>query len=210
MSSLHNNQKKVYHSDLWLSHSQLLLLEEAENRKFDKDPKWAIEILNKVLYDDPWCIPALEELADNQLSLWEDEKSLNTANFILSLDKKSYTANYLAWFILSKKNKHKDSVKFLWAANELRPNNPEVLRSYWWSLFMSWEIWKWIALIERARNLLWNDTQILNDLAVCMIETWNIEKWIDLLSEVQDIDPWNKRTERTLAFLKKNIKNLKK
>ena len=204
MSNLNKNQKKIFKSNLWLSFEQLSLLNKAEDKKFNKDYKWAIEILNEVLYDDPWCVPALEELSDNQLSLWENEKALNTAKFILSLDNKSYTANYLAWFISSRINNHKDGVKYLWAANKLRPNNPEVLRCYWWSLFMSGETWKWIALLERARNLFSNDTQILNDLAVCMIETWNVEKWIDLLSEIQDIDPWNKRAEHTLMFLEKN------
>lgn len=200
------NNKKIFNSNLWLSHWQLIQLEKAENKKFQKDYKWAVEILNEILYDDPWCVPALEELADNQLSLFEDEKALNTSKFILSIDKKSYTANYIAWFISSKKTNHEDGIKYLSDANDLRPNNPEVLRCYWWSLFMAWQKSKWIALIERAKNLMPNDPQILNDLAVCMIETWNIEKWIDLLSEIQDVDPWNKRAEHTLLFLQK-IKN---
>lgn len=184
-------------------------LDKAETDKLNWNPEPAIEILNEILYEDPWCVPALEELADCQLLTWQDEKSFKTANFILELDENNYTAHYLLWFILSKKTNFKESVNYLEEANKLRPNNPEVLRCYWWSLFMDKQHWKWISLLERARNLLPNDTQILNDLAVCMIETWSVSKWIDLLSEVQEIDPSNQRAAHTLWFLQKNILNKK-
>lgn len=203
-------KKKIYNNSFWISQEQIEILDKAENEKHNWNYEEAINLLNKVLYEDPWCVPALEELSDCQLSIWDDKKALKTAEFILTLSEKSYTANYLIWFILWKFSKFKQSIKYLLEANKLRPNNPEVLRCYWWSLFMSWEKTKWISLIERAKNLMPNDTQILNDLAVCMIETWSITKWIDLISDIQEIDPWNKRAAHTLSFLQKNIINTKK
>jgi tetratricopeptide (TPR) repeat protein len=203
-------EKKIYSDEHWVSHEQMQILEQAEIKKYEWNPKWAMELLNEILYDNPWCIPALEEIADCQLTIWEDEKALKTAQFINSLTTKSYTSYYLTWFIMWKNKNFKESIKFLQQANKLNPNNPEVLRCYGWSLFMLWETWKWISLIERAKNLLSDDTQILNDLAVCKIQTWKIEEWIQLLSDVQEIDPWNQRANHTISFLKNNIKKIEK
>lgn len=192
-----------------LSNEQLKELDKAERKKISKDHKWAIEILNQILYDDPWCVYALEELADNLLSLDEIDKALQAAEFVLTLTTKSYWAYYLAWFIYSKKWNYKKSIELLKKANELRPNNPEVLRCYWWSLFMSGQRWKWIVLLERAKNLHPKDTQVLNDLAACMIDIWNVQKWLDLLDEIQEIDPENQRAVHALDFLKKNLNKIK-
>jgi len=197
--------KKIYSDEFWLSQEQMQVLDKAEDEKLNWNLEAAMEILNEVLYEDPWCVPALEEIADCQLLSWQDDKSFKTAEFILELDENNYTAHYLLWFIYWKKTKFKESIKYLEEANKFRPNNPEVLRCYWWSLFMNKQRSKWVALLERARNLMPNDTQILNDLAVCMIETWNVSKWIDLLSEVQEIDPLNQRAIHTLWFIQKNV-----
>ena len=47
----------------------LLMLQEAEDLKFSGKYKAAIQIAEKILFEDPGNVPALEEIAHNYLSL---------------------------------------------------------------------------------------------------------------------------------------------
>jgi len=52
--------------------------------------------------EDAECIPALEEIADNLLSLGKKKECEKTLQYILSLTDVSYTASYIYGFLLSK------------------------------------------------------------------------------------------------------------
>jgi len=184
----------------------LLKLEESENEKLEWNFESALRISQSILYIDPTCVPALEEIADNYLSLDKTKESEKTAQFALDLDPNSYTANYILWFILSKKTDFKKSVEYLETANKLKPNNAEIIRCLWWSLFMSWDRDRWIVVLERANNLFPEDVMILCDLAVSYIDVWKITKATELLLKAQSIDPDDKRVLGSIDY----IENLRK
>lgn len=179
----------------------LLKLEESENYKLEWNFQKALEVAQSILYVDPACVPALEEVADNYLSLWKINESKKAAEFALDLDQNSYTANYIIWFILSKESKFKDSVGYLEVANSIRPNNAEIIRCLWWSLFMSWDRERWVVVLERAKNLFPDDVMILCDLAVCYIESKKFSQASDLLTKAAQIDPNDERVISSIKFI---------
>jgi len=82
-----------------LSGSTLQVLQRAEDLKIAGKHQKAIEVLQRVLVRDPECVEAIEEVADNLLSLDEFEKAENVAQFVLSLDSKSFIANHVLGFL---------------------------------------------------------------------------------------------------------------
>lgn len=179
----------------------LEMLEESENKKLEWKFKEALEIAQKILVENAECIPALEEVADNFLSLNEINKSEKTVKYILSICDKSYTANYIFWFILSKKLEFSNSVTYLENANKLKPNNAEILRCLWWSYFMAWDKSKWILILERALNLFPNDIMIMCDLIMCYIELMKLEQAVDLIIKAKKINPNESRLWDAISLL---------
>jgi len=197
------NKKFTKQENHWLQSDLLIELSTIEDLKFNWKIEEAIKRLNEILYEDPWNVFAVEELADCQLRIWDDKKALKTAKFALQLNSQSYTWNYLAWFILWKHWKNKEAVKYLTEANKIQKNNPEILRCLWWSTLMWWLPAKWIILLERARNISPEDVTILNDLAVAYIQTGEVDEWVNIIEEIQNISPWDERATHTMNFLRK-------
>lgn len=183
----------------------LAKLEESENRKLEWKYDEALAIAQEIIVENPECIPALEEVADNLLSLWKTKESKKTAVYILKLTDTSYTAYYILGFINSKHNNFTESIKFLQKANEIKPNNAEILRCLWWSLFMNWDKVKWIHILERALNLYPKDIMILCDLAMCNLDVDKIDKSVELISKAKELNPSDERVHETYLILKSYI-----
>lgn len=187
----------------------LKMLEESENCKLEWKYEKALEIAQKIVVEDAECIPALEEIADNLLSLNKIKESEKTIKYIFTLTDDSYTANYIYWFLLSKKWMFHESVMYLDKANKLRQNNAEILRCLWWSLFMASDKKRWLLILERARNLFPSDVMILCDLAVCYLDLHEDEKAINTLIKASEIDPNDERVIKTMkmAYEIQKVKN---
>ena len=179
----------------------LKMLEESENLKLSWDYDGALSVSQKIVVEDAECIPALEEIADNLLSLGKKEECEKTLQYILSLTDVSYTASYIYGFLLSKEWKFDKSVEFLEEANRLKQNNAEILRCLWWSLFMSWNKKRWLLILERARNLFPEDVMILCDLAVCYIDLKENSKAVNVLLKAKEIDPNDERVARSMGMI---------
>ncbi len=86
-----NNEENIYN---YPDHI-LDMLEKSEMKKLEGKFEEALDIAQKILLEDTECIPALEEVADNLLSLGKHEKAEKTVRYILSVAENSYTANYI-------------------------------------------------------------------------------------------------------------------
>src|SRR3990167_2711097 len=111
------------------------ILEEAEKLKLNCQHKESIELLEGLLLGDPANVAALEELADNELSLERYDRALKAAKQAVALDPESYMGHYILGFIASLEEKWDASADELQLANRMKPNNPEILSCLGWTLF---------------------------------------------------------------------------
>src|SRR3989344_4077254 len=114
-------------------------LERAEQLKLECKHEEAIAILEKLLIDDPENVSALEEIADNELSLGNFDRAEVAAKRAVDLDDESYTGEYIIGFLRSRTEEWKEAVAHLQCANNLKPNNAEILRCLGWALFHTGE-----------------------------------------------------------------------
>lgn len=170
-------------------------LESIESLKLNGKHEESIREAQKLLCEDPDCVGALEELADNYVSLDRFQNAEKAARRALLLDKESYTAYYILGFLASHDQKWDASAEFLKKANNLCPNNPEILRCLGWSSFNAGKRAQGIVTLERALNLDSNNSLTLCDLGICYMQTKNFAKSTELLKKAMEIDPGNKRIQ---------------
>ena len=167
------------------------VLEEAEKLKLNCQHEESIELLEGLLLSDPANIAALEELADNELSLERYDRALKAAKQAVALDPESYMGHYVLGFIASMQEDWEIAESSLKRANELKASNAEILRCLGWVLFRRGQKVQGIVTLERALNLDPENTLSLCDLGVCYLEAQNLSKAHTLFERVLDLDPMN-------------------
>ena len=181
----------------------LARLEEAEKLKLQGENKAALVILEELLIEDPSNVSALEEIADNELSLEQYERSLKAAKQALKLDKDSYTALYILGFLASHDEDFAKSITYLTKANQLKANNPEILRCLGWSLFCSGKQTQGLVTLERALNLDPNNSLALCDLGTAYLQVRDFSKAKALFNRTLDLDPHNARAQECVQAVER-------
>ncbi len=176
------------------------LLRQAEQLKLSADHEEALIILEQVLIRDPDNVVALEEVADNELSMEQYDRAERAALRALALDHESFNAHYVLGFVASHRERWADSIRELKAANFLEPNNPEILRCLGWSLFSGGEPLAGMVTLERALNLEDSNPLILCDLGVVYLKMKDFPKAKALLERALQIDPENLRAQECLTM----------
>lgn len=174
-------------------------LEQAEQLKLSGKHHEAIAILEDLLLEDPTNVSALEEIADNELSLERFDRAEAAAQQSIDMDASSYTGHYILGFIRSSERKWEDSLKHLKEANKLKPNNPEILRCLGWVLFNMGQRPQGVVTLERALNLDSDSTLTLCDLGVAYLDLKNFAKAKALFLRALDLDPTNPRAKECIA-----------
>ena len=195
------------------SSNTLERLEKAEQLKLEGHHKEAIEILEMLLLEDPQNVAALEELADNELSLEHYERAHTAANQAVTLDDNSYTGFYILGFLSSYREQWTEATESLKKANMLKPNNPEILRCLGWALFNEGHRAQGIVTLERALNLDDENALTLCDLGVAYLQTKNFTKAKSLFIRALELDPENERAREcveAVARLESAVKLNKK
>jgi len=170
-------------------------LENIENLKLKGEHEKSIAEAQKLLVNDPNCVAALEEIADNYVSLDQFERAEKAASHALKLDGNSYTGYYILGFLTSHQQNWGEAIAYLTKANELHPNNPEILRCLGWAVFNSNKRSQGIVVLERALNLDPENSLTLCDLGICYLQTKSFDKSVELLKKAMEIDPDNKRIQ---------------
>jgi tetratricopeptide (TPR) repeat protein len=186
-------------------------LERAERLKLEGKHQEALHILENILLEEPENIAALEEVADNELSLGHSNRAETAALQVLSLDKESFTAHYILGFLHSQKNKWNDAMDHLKEANKIYPNNPEILRCLGWALFCNNHRPQGIVTLERALNLEHDNTFILCDLGVAYLQVKKFSKARSLFLHALSLDPNNIRVKEcfdAVCLFEKEFKKL--
>ena len=178
-------------------------LEEAERLKLMGQNEDALEILEQLLMEDPENISALEEVADNELSMENFDRSEVAAKQALALDNESYTAHYILGFLRSMERKWDPALEHLRKANSLKPNNAEILRCLGWALFHSGQRAQGIVTLERALNLDEENPLTLCDLGVAYLQTRNITKAKSLFDRALELDPENTKAIECIKAVSK-------
>lgn len=185
--------KQQYNKDY--SEDVLDILEHIEELKISGKHKESISEAEKLLCDDPNCVPALEEVADNYVSINKFERAEKACDRVLSLDNNSHIAYYILGFIRSNEQKWTEAVKYLKLANDLHSNNPEILRCLGWVLFNSGKQTQGVVILERSLNIDPENSLTLCDLGVCYLQSKSFDKSINLLKRAIEIDPENSRIQ---------------
>lgn len=178
-------------------------LEQAEQLKLAGKHADALGILEKLLLDDPANVSALEEVADNELSLEKFDRAEVAARQAVALDRRSYTGHYILGFIRSHQEKWEEALAHLKEANKLKPNNPEILRCLGWVLFNINQRPQGVVTLERALNLDRDNTLTLCDLGVAYLELKNFPKARALFGRALDLDPANARARECVSAVDK-------
>ena len=187
----------------------LTRLEQAEALKLEGKYRDALVILETLLLEDPSNVSALEEVADNELSLEQYDRAETAANQAIVLDTGSYTGRYILGFIRSQQGKWDDALVELRQANHLKSNNPEILRCLGWVLFNIGQKPQGIVTLERSLNLDHDNTLTLCDLGMAYLETHNLAKAKALFLRALDIDPESDRARECVAAVERMEKKVK-
>ncbi|MFH1670400.1 MAG: hypothetical protein ABIA92_02335 [Patescibacteria group bacterium] len=183
-------------------------LEKAEQLKMMCKHKEALEILEELLIEDPQNISALEEVADNELSLEHFNRASKAAKRAIALDKDSYTGYYILGFLHSRKEEWPEALKELQKANMLKPNNPEILRCLGWALFNGGQRTQGIVTLERSLNLDCENPLTLCDLGVIHLQVHNFVKAKALFLRTLDLDPTNDRAKECVEAVERLEKSM--
>lgn len=174
-------------------------LEYAEQLKLSCHHDDALAILEQLLLEDPGNVAALEEVADNELSLGREDRAEAAAVQAVCLDRKSYTGYYILGFLRSHREAWKEAIAHLGAANKLKPNNAEILRCLGWALFNGGQRAQGIVTLERALNLDRESALTLCDLGVAYLQVRKFAKSRMLFNRALDLEPGNSRARECLA-----------
>jgi tetratricopeptide (TPR) repeat protein len=178
-------------------------LEKAEQLKLDGNHEEAIELLEQLLFEDPENVSALEEIADNELSLARYDRAEVAAKQAIALDAESYTAYYILGFLRSRTEQWQEAIDHLRKSNRLKPNNPEILRCLGWALFHAGERAQGIVTLERSLNLDNESALTLCDLGVAYLQVQNFTKSKTLFQRALDLDPENPRAQECLQAVER-------
>lgn len=181
----------------------LARLEEAEQLKLMGRYKEALCMLEALLIEDPENVSALEEVADNELSLENFDRAEAAALEAIKLDNESYTGHYIVGFLHSVEGQWDPAIEHLKQANILRPNNAEILRCLGWGLFNSGQRAQGIVTLERALNLDQENSLTLCDLGVAYLQTRNFPKAKSLFDRAIEIDPENPKAIECIKAVQK-------
>ncbi len=176
------------------------LLEQAEQLKLESRHEEALVLLEGILAKDPNNITALEEIADNELSLERYDRAEVAAKHAVVLDANRFDSHYVLGFIASVREEWERSISSLKIANRLEPNNPEILRCLGWSLFSAGHTVEGVVTLERALNLESHNPLILCDLGVVYLKMKEFPKARALLERALEIDPENLRVQECLEM----------
>jgi len=189
-----------------LSEKFMRMLSRSEAYKLGGEHEKALKIAESVLLHDPTCVEALEEAADNLLSLERPDAAKKTAEFCLTLDKDSYIANFVVGFLASRGEQWKLAVKHLRIANVGQPNNPEILRCLGWAMFHCRDLEGGIVCLRRAMALRSDDPAILCDLAACLLQLSRYKESLKLLEQATAVQPEDDRVKELLRVAKRLIR----
>lgn len=184
-------------------------LEQAESLKLAGKYHEALAILEQLLLEDPSNIAALEEVADNELSLERYGRAETAARQAIALDAGSYTGHYILGFLRSQKSAWGDALQSLQEANHLQPNNPEILRCLGWVLFNVGRRPQGVVTLERALNLDHDNTLTLCDLGVAYLHLKNVPKAKALFVRALDLDPKSVRARECVAAVERMEKKVR-
>lgn len=195
------------YSDGNLSDDTLDALERAEQLKLQGKHEDAIAILEALLTDDPANVPALEELADNELSLDHYDRAEAAAERAIILDQGSYMGHYIIGFLRSQDGTWDKALVELRLANKLRANNPEILRCLGWALLRSGQRPEGVVTLERSLNLDNDNPLTLCDLGVAHLELQNTEKARLLFQRALELDPQCDRARECVDMVERMEKH---
>ena len=181
-------------------------LEQAECLKIGGKYDEALTILEELLLEDPENVSALEEVADNELSLHRYDRAEAAAQEAVTLDEQSYTGHYIIGFLHSHKGEWEQSVTALRKANALKPNCPEILRCLGWALFCDGQHAQGIVTLERSLNLDQENTLTLCDLGVAYLQSRHFHKSRTLFSRALDLEPQNLRARECIEALDRMLR----
>lgn len=184
-----------------LSDDTLDALERAEQLKLQGKHDEAIVLLEDLLTEDPANVPALEELADNELSLDHYARAEAAAERAITLDQGSYMGHYIIGFLRSQESKWAESLTELTLANKLKANNPEILRCLGWALLRSGQRPQGVVTLERSLNLDSDNALTLCDLGVAYLELQNVPKARLLFQRALELDPQNERARECVDMV---------
>ena len=181
-------------------------LERAEQLKLNGNHREALAILEELLLEDPENAPALEEVADNELSLGQYARAEAAAKQAIALDSGSYTGQYIVGFLRSRTEQWTLAVEHLRKANTLKPNNAEILRCLGWALFHAGQRAQGIVTLERSLNIDHDSSLTLCDLAMVYMDVQNFTKSRLLLKRALDLEPANARAKECLEAVERIAK----
>ena len=184
-------------------------LEKAEQLKLSGRHEEAIAILEQLVLEDPTNVSALEEIADNELSLERYDRAEAAAQQAVDMDASSYTGHYILGFLDSQRSRWDDAGMRLREANKLKANNPEILRCLGWVLFQSGQRPQGVVTLERALNLDSDNTLTLCDLGVAYLELRNFSKAKALFLRALDLEPANQRARECVAAIERIEQQMK-
>lgn len=181
-------------------------LERAERLKIQGSHHDALKILEGILLEDPENVSALEEIADNELSLGQFRRAEAAAKRALALDDQSYTGHYIIGFLRSRASNWPAAISSLQRANALKPSNPEILRCLGWALFCGGKRAQGLVTLERALNLDSDSSLTLCDLGVLYLQLHHFVKAKSLFIRSLDLEPRNERAKECLRTAERLLK----
>ena len=177
-------------------------LAQSESYKLRGKYQKALDLAEQILVDDPSCIEAAEEVADNLLSLERHKAATKAAEYVLKHHNKSYIANFVLGFIASCEERWTCAAEHFQKSDAGQKDNPEILRCLGWALFHDNQKTEGLAILNRALALRNDDSAILCDIAACLLDLDRTKEASEYLKRAQDVSPEDPRIKDLLVILK--------
>jgi Flp pilus assembly protein TadD len=147
----------------------LPFINQIETLKSEGNYQAAKSIVDALLIKHTDDYRLYEELCDIYLFMGDHPRASEAIAVARTLNPESATGMYLLGYLSITHGNFDLGIELLERANELFPNNPEILRNLGWWLTVTGKGERGIFLLRRALNMSPDDLLIMEDLAVALI-----------------------------------------
>lgn len=174
-------------------------VEQARFLKEQCEYSQALDILERLLAEDPGNVTVLEEIAENEWCLEHLHRAFLAARRATALCAESSMGNFILGLVAIQKGEFPRAVDVLRRANRSQPDAPDILRSLGWALFHQGETAQGVVTLERALNLEDGNVHTLCDLGEVYLALRHLPKARALFLRALAIDPGNSRAREGVA-----------
>jgi tetratricopeptide (TPR) repeat protein len=184
-----------------LSRSELYLLKKIDEAEKSIYPEWALRLVNHALQympDNPYLLSKAIRIC---LMSGQDEQASSLIDQHLDHYRDNFTEMNNMGILFFQKRMYPQSMKYLTRALELKPQDPEILKSLAVAYWTMGEQQKSREIMDGMALDHWNDPDVLAGLATLRFDLGEPEKAMAYLSRLKQILPEHPQVQKLMGVM---------